>query len=64
MRYFLVSYAHPEGFGNICITANLFPTQKFIRDQISAQMYTSQIVIISIFEFKNLEDFRNFQITE
>lgn len=64
MRYFFVSYAHPEGFGNLCITGNMFPAQQYIRDQISQQMNTNQIIVISIFEFRNREDYEAFQATE
>lgn len=64
MRYFFVSYAHPEGFGNLCITGNRFPAQQYIRDQISQQMNTNQIIVISVFEFRNREDYEAFQATE
>jgi hypothetical protein len=64
MRYFFVSYAHPEGFGNLCITGNRFPAQQYIRDQISQQMNTTQIIVISVFEFRNREDYEAFQAVD
>jgi hypothetical protein len=64
MRYFFVSYAHPEGFGNLCITGNQFPAQQYIREQVSQQMNTNQIIVISIYEFRNREDYEAFQAAD
>lgn len=64
MRYFFVSYAHPTGYGNICLTGSRFPSQQFIRNQISLQMDTQQIVVLSIYEFKNQQDYEAFQEVE
>lgn len=64
MRYFFVSYAHPIGYGNICLTGNMFPSQQFIREQISQQMDTQQIVVLSIFEFKDQQDYQAFQAAD
>lgn len=61
MRYFLVSYAHPSGFGNLCIEGIEFPSQQFIREQVSRQMGTVQIIVITVFEFKNKADYDAFQ---
>ncbi len=64
MRYFLVSYAHPSGYGNICLVGSQFPSQQFIRHQISQQMNTEQMVVLSIFEFKNQQDYDAFQAVD
>jgi hypothetical protein len=64
MRYFFVSYAHPSGYGNICLTGSQFPSQQFIRDQIFRQMDTQQIVVLSIYEFRNQQDYEAFQEVE
>lgn len=64
MRYFFVSYAHPSGYGNICLTGSQFPSQQFIRNQILRQMDTQQVVVLSIYEFKNQQDYEFFQQEE
>jgi hypothetical protein len=64
MRYFFVSYVHPRGYGNICLTGSQFPSQQFIRNQILRQMDTQQVVVLSIYEFKNQQDYEFFQQEE
>jgi hypothetical protein len=61
MRYFLVSYAHPNGFGNLCISGSNFPAQEFIRNQVASETGTIQVIVVNIFEFRNERDYLAFQ---
>ncbi len=61
MRYFLISYAHPNGFGNLCVSGSFFPAQEFIRQQVAGETGTIQVIITNVFEFKNEADYLAFQ---
>ena len=62
---FLVTYEYPQGTGNF-IASNTnwrFPSYEYLRTEISkwANIIASQIIISSIFEFKNERDFIDFK---
>lgn len=61
MRYFLITYAHPSGFGNLCVTGLQFPSQDFIRQHVAGETGTVQIIVVSVFEFRDEADYMAFQ---
>jgi len=61
IRYFLITYATPIGYGNLCISGERFPAQEFVKDYVTRQTGTEPVVVINVFEFKNEEDFKDFQ---
>jgi hypothetical protein len=61
MRYFLITYAHPTGFGNLCVTGEQFPSQEFIQRHVAGETGTVQIIVVNVFEFRSEEDYLAFQ---
>ena len=61
MRYFLVSYISAEGFGSIWFEHQQFPNYEWLCLKITEGRSKGDVIIISIFEFKNKEDFDNFK---
>ena len=61
MRYFLISYAHPGGFGNLCVSGYQFPSQEFVQQHVAGETGTIQVIVINIFEFRSEADFLAFQ---
>ncbi|MGD1841559.1 MAG: hypothetical protein ACFB0B_11790 [Thermonemataceae bacterium] len=64
MRYFLVSYLSPEGFGSIWFEHKTFPNYKWLCLKISEGRIDNNIIIVNIFEFKDKEDFDTFKFEE
>lgn len=64
MRYFLISYAYPSGFGTILIENQLgnFPSEGTIKTGAAGHSGTSLdgISILNIFEFKSKKDFTSY----
>ena len=51
----MYSYAHERGFGQRLIAHTSFPSYKYLASTVVGDM-----VIVSIFEFKNKEDYMSF----
>ena len=65
MRYFFISFSHSNGLGfaNLDIQIEEFPSRDGIERSIreaNPEMEDVEITILSIFEFKNKEDFDSF----
>jgi len=61
MRYFLISFSHSEGFGYLTIESDKHPSEKTIYESIEkAQPEVVNPRISNIYEFKNKEDFEDF----
>ncbi|MBC8110723.1 MAG: hypothetical protein H7Y04_06655 [Verrucomicrobia bacterium] len=61
LRYFLVTYNTPFGFGNICLTGQRFPSQEFVKNYVSKHTGAEIVIVVHVFEFKNEQDFEDFQ---
>jgi hypothetical protein len=61
IRYFLVTYATPLGYGNLCMSGMRFPSQEFVKEYVTEQTGTAPVVVVHVFEFKSKEDFDDFQ---
>jgi len=59
MRYFLISFAHSYGFGNITLYREIFPSLQTLLQETEKAGLT-EISILHIFEFKNEIDFNNY----
>lgn len=60
MRYFMVSYYYggnsDKGFGTQYVESDIFPSVKKI-----SKMVAYDVIILSVFEFKNKKDFEDAQ---
>jgi hypothetical protein len=61
MRYFYISFSHNAGFGAITLELETFPRHSELIQAIMAEdKGADQITILNIFEFKNQEDYDQF----
>lgn len=63
MRYFLISFniKGTPSLGSINFCSEAFPSHSYIEEMISKELkFKSSIVISSIFEFKNEEDYNSY----
>jgi hypothetical protein len=64
MRYFYISFSHNAGFGAITLELETFPRHsELITSILSANNQVDEITILNIFEFKNKDDYDQFNGT-
>jgi len=61
MRYFLVSYIAPDGYGSIWFEHPEFPNYQWLCHKITDSHTGNEIIILNIYEFNNKLDFDNFK---
>ncbi|MCU0439997.1 MAG: hypothetical protein MUC49_19090 [Raineya sp.] len=61
MRYFLVSYIAPDGFGSIWFEHSEFPNYQWLCQKITDSDTKQEIIVLNIYEFKNKIDFDTFR---
>jgi hypothetical protein len=61
MRYFFISFHDDNGFHNLTCQCETFPSpEALIKDIQETDPYVTEITVISLFEFKNKEDYDSF----
>lgn len=64
MRYFLITFNIKSlaSLGNILIELPTFPSKWYIQKFVCGIMQSSvEVIVVNIFEFKNEEDYKNFE---